>query len=76
MQHGEEFQADLLYQQAPPNDDITFESMGQTSAVREQSHIPLLQLTQPQKGSRQTSEWAEPPGKTVGGDKKSQTYRL
>lgn len=49
MQHGGEFQADLLYQQAPPTDDITSESMGQTSAVREQIHIPLLQLTQPQE---------------------------
>lgn len=74
MHHGGAFQADPLYQQAPLTDDITSESMGQTSAVREHSHIPLLQLTQPQKGTRQTSEWAEPWGKTEGGEKRSLKY--
>lgn len=39
-------------------DDVTHESMGQTSAVREESHIPLLQHTQPRKCQRKASECA------------------
>lgn len=57
----------MLPQLELPTDDVTFQSMGQTSVVREHSHIPLLQHTQPWTGWRQTSEWAEPQGAAAEG---------
>lgn len=42
------------------SDDVTLKPTGQTGAVREHSHIPLLQHTQRGGGWRQMSNWTEP----------------